>query len=104
MAVTLDATTLATVIGSDAATATRLLPVVTELVQDYAPLAPEALQNEACLRCAGWLYGHPSDGLNTNTIGDFTARFSGGSMLSPLKYSGAEALLSKYKVRRAGSA
>ena len=104
MAVTITAAELQAAIGSDLATATRLRSVVTEAVPEYAGLAPINISNEAAIRVgAGWLFSHPSDGLNTNTIGDLTARFSGGSMLSPLRYSGAMALLSPYKERRAGA-
>ena len=103
MAVSMTVTELASATGADTATATRLLPVVTEAVQEYAEAAPINISNEAAIRMAGWLFSHPSDGLNTNTIGDLTARFSGGSMLSPLRFSGAMALLSPYKERRAGA-
>ena len=104
MAVTITAAELQAAIGSDLATAERLRSVVTEMVQEYAGHAPANISNEAAVRVAGWLYAHPPDGLTTNVIGDLTARFSGGSMLSPLKYSGAQSLLNPYKVRRAGSA
>ena len=101
MAVTITAAELQAAIGSDLATATRLRSVVTEAVPEYAGLAPINISNEAAIRVGAWLFSHPSDGLNTNTIGDLTARFSGGSMLSPLRYSGAMALFSPYKERRA---
>ena len=104
MGVTITAADLATAIGSDAATAQRLLVVSTELIHNFTGLAPDGISNEACIRCSGWLLNHPSDGLVSNQVGDLTARYSSGSMLSPLKYSGAESLLSRYKVRRAGSA
>ena len=99
MAVTITATELATAIGSDTATATRLLPVVTEAVQEYAGLAPINISNEAAIRVGAWLYSHPADGLTENQVGDVRARFTGGSMLSPLRFSGGMALLSPYKQR-----
>ena len=104
MGVTITVDALAQAIGSDAATAQRLLVVSTELVHKYAGLAPDGISNEACIRCSAWLLNHPSDGLVGNKVGDVEARFTGGGMLSPLKYSGAESLLSRYKIRRAGSA
>ena len=59
MGVTLDAAALATAIGTDTLTATRLLPVVTEACNEYAGLAPDPTANEAAIRMAGWLYAHP---------------------------------------------
>ena len=35
---------------------TRLLEAVSQLVQDYAPEAPGAIQNEAAIRVGAWLY------------------------------------------------
>ena len=103
MAVTLDATALATAIGADSTVAARLLSVATEAVEAYAPEGPDETHNEAAIRMAGWLYAHPPDGLTENQVGDVRARFSGGSMLSPLRFSGAMALLSPYAERRAGA-
>ena len=103
MGVTLDAAALATAIGADSLTATRLLPVVTEACNEYAGLAPDPTANEAAIRMAGWLLSHPSDGLVGNKVGDIEARFTGSAALSPLRFSGAMALLSPYKERRAGA-
>ena len=41
---------------------TRLLAVSTELVERYAPDAPIAVQNEACVRISGYLYDAPPVG------------------------------------------
>ena len=63
---------------------TRLLAASTETVQEYAPDAPEALQNEAVVRLAGRLYdqaGHEARGVN------------------PFLASGAAALLSRHRAR-----
>ena len=104
MGVTITADALAAAIGSDTLTATRLLPVVTEACNEYAGLAPDPTANEAAIRMAGWLYAHPPDGLTENQVGDVRARFSGGSMLSPLRFSGAMALLSPYAKTASGGA
>ena len=100
MAVTLIPQTLADAIGADLATATRLLAVSTEAVEHYAEDAPESMQNEAAIRMAGWLFSHPPDGLTENAVGDVRARFTGSAALSPLRFSGAMALLSPYLERR----
>ena len=101
MAVTLTAEQLADAIDADTATATRLLGVATELVEHYAPSAPVAVQNEAAIRCAGWLSERPyaSSG---DTVGQLSATFAPGQH-SALRHSGAMALLTHYKQRRAGA-
>ena len=60
MAVTLTAAGLTEAVGVDSTTATRLLAVATELVTRYAPDAPDAISNEAVIRCAGWLSEQPA--------------------------------------------
>ena len=104
MAVSITADVLATAIGADITTAARLLVMSIETVErhmgnDYDD-TPDSILDEAVIRHCGWLYAHPSDGLTLTTIGDFSARFSGPSALSPLRYSGAEAVLGPWKKRR----
>jgi len=100
MAVTIEASGL--LIPTDAAT--RLLPVVTEMIRRYLgdayDDAPSAICNEAAIRAAGWLHERPASGLNESSVGDVRLRYSG--TMSPLRASGAMALLSPYKVRGAG--
>ena len=60
MAVNLTATELAEAVGTDSTTATRLLAVATELVNRYAPDAPDAIANEGVIRAAGWLAEQPA--------------------------------------------
>ena len=59
MAVTLSAVELAAELGSDSATATRLLAVATALIEQYGAAAPEAVENESALRIAGYLHDQP---------------------------------------------
>ena len=70
MAVTLTAPELAQAVGVDSTTATRLLPVATELVTRYAPDAPDAISNEAVIRCAGWLSEQPAAAITSESEGD----------------------------------
>ena len=99
MAVTITATQLQAAIGSDADTATRLLAVCTELVDNYAAFAPELVANEAVIRTAGWLVEQPP-GVMSQSVGDgLSIDYRGGT--SPLRNSGAMALLSPWKKRRA---
>ena len=64
---------------------TRLLSVGTALVQKHAPNAPEAVQNEAVVRLAGYLFDQPT----------VTAR---QGYASALRNSGARALLLPWRV------
>ena len=102
MAVTLTADVLAGSIGADRETADRLLPVASALVEWHAPDAPEAVQNEAATRCAGWLAQAPSSGLRHYQVGAVISTFT-PSMTSALRHSGAMALLGPWRVRRAGA-
>ena len=66
---------------------------------DYAPGAPVPLLREASIRCAGWLRdahpGHASVSLDGDSV---EYRPAHGSAL---RNSGAQALLSTYRARRA---
>ena len=64
----------------------RLFATASALVTKYAPLAPDAIQNEAVIRCGAYLYdSDPAD-----------AR----AVRSPLPLSGAAAILSPWRVQR----
>ena len=101
MAVTIEAPALADAIGEPESTAGRLLAVTTALVVRYAPDAPDAVHNEAVIRAAGWLSERPY-ATSGETIGQLSDTFAPGQH-SALRHSGAMALLSPYKVRRAGA-
>ena len=86
--------------------AERLLPVVVELVDHYAPAAPDAISNEAAIRCAGHLAQQPADARASESYNILGVQFETShatGAVSPLRASGAMALLSPYKVRRGGS-
>ncbi|MYC99169.1 MAG: hypothetical protein F4X13_07860 [Gammaproteobacteria bacterium] len=82
-----DGTTAPT--GAHAVVLGRIDATARALVLAYAPNAPDAIHNEAYVRLAGWLYDADPTGANP-----------GGR--SPLRASGAAAILGPYKVRRAG--
>ena len=102
MAVTLTASELAEAVGVDSATATRLLAVASALVTRYAPLAPGAVSNEAVIRAAGWLAEQPSAAITSESEGDIRTSYA-PTMQSALRHSGGMALLSTWKLRRAGA-
>ena len=102
MAVTIPAADLGAAAQLAGDQATRLLPVVTALVEQYAPDAPEAIQNEAAVRCAGWL-GHTAAGSIAKVdTGPRSTEYAPGQ-LSALRHSGAMSLLAPWKLRRAGA-
>ena len=80
----------------------RLLAVAAALVTRFAPTAPEAVQNEATLRCIGWLAEAPASGIRGQETGPFKWEYS-PHMTGALRTSGAMSLLSPWKVRRAGA-
>ena len=102
MAVSISAADLAAAIHQSEAVAARLLKVATEIVERYAPAAPEAIQNEAVVRCAGYLAQHPADGRREATVGGISSGWA-PTHTSALRHSGAMSLLSPWKVRRAGA-
>ena len=75
----------------ETAEATRLLAYATEAVTKHAPGAPDAAQDEAAIRLAGYLFDMPT-----------AARGAGYGDI--LRNSGALALLLPYRVHRAGPA
>ena len=105
MAVTIQADALALELVIPEAKAIRLLPVATEMVTSYAPSAPDAMANEGVVRLVGYMVGSESSGYGARRSGE----------VGPLKVenvvnhaamfrnSGAQALLTHYKVRRAGA-
>ena len=98
MAITLTAAQLAEAIGSDTETATRLLSVCTELVNNFAAGAPDTVANEAVIRTAGWLNEQPP-GVHSMDVEGNEVVYRGG--MNPLRGSGAMSLLSPWKKRRA---
>lgn len=73
-----------------------------ELVEEYAPGAAQALKDEAVVRCAGWLAEQPGAAIRSESVGDISTSYATNNM-SALRHSGAMALLTRWKVRRAGA-
>ena len=71
------------------------------MVERFGPGAPEAVQNEACLRTVAYLIDR-SPALTTRDADSVTLDQAPGQ-ISALRHSGAMALLSPWKVRRAGA-
>ena len=102
MAVSINAQQLAAETGATVDRATRVLAVATEAVQHYAPEAPEALQNEAVIRFGGYLLAADYGPITDETIGPRSASYV-TNHAAMFRNSGAAALLTRYRIRRAGS-
>ena len=86
----------------DDETAKRLGSTAGALVERYAPDAPQAIKNEAVIRAAGYLREQPAAAARSESTGDISTVFA-ATHTSALRHSGAMALLSPWKVRRAGT-
>ena len=94
---------LAAAIGATAdAALDRVGATAAALVEQYAATAPQPIKNEAVIRCAGWLVEQPAGSITSEAQGDIRTGFA-PMMHSALRHSGAMALLSPWKVRRAGA-
>ena len=102
--VTLAVSEFADAIGlaSNLETAGRLLAVAVEQVTRYAPRAPAAMANEAAIRFGGYLAQSDFGGIRQEGIGEKSVEYV-TNHAAAFRNSGAAALLTRYKVRRAGS-
>ena len=84
----------------DAVTAMRVLRVARELVTAYgAAAAPACVTDEAVIRCCVYLAIHSATGAKTEAVEDLRTVWVTATR-DPLRASGAEALLTRYKRRR----
>ena len=102
MAVTITADQLAVATDITIENATRLLPVATARVELEAPQAPEPIQNEATLRYAGYLASSPGFGAYRKLEGGGMSYEMPPTYGPGFRNSGAQALLSPWKIRRSG--
>ena len=105
MAVTLAQLRAAIEIETDASTdesLQRMLDTAAALVERYASGAPVSVSDEAIIRTVGWMANQPSFSLRGRTSVGVRSSFDTGQ-LSALRHSGGMALLSPWKIRRAGA-
>ena len=100
MPVTLTAPELAAILSIDATLAARLLGVSSVMVTEYSPAAPDILLNEGAIRLASYIREMPQGALRKVDAGGLSMEFQ-TTVRSPLRASGAQALLSPYVTRRA---
>ena len=87
---------------TDDATLDRLGSTAAALIERHAATAPQPIKNEAAIRCAGWLAQQPMAAVRSEGTGDIRTSFA-PTHTSALRHSGAMALLSPWKIRRAGA-
>lgn len=104
MPVTLLAQELATDLGVDPVKAAVLLAVASEIATNYASEAPDIILNEAVRRISGWLNATTGGqgNVKSEAAGPFRIVYN-TQQKSALRHSGAMALLSPYKIRRAAA-
>lgn len=102
MAVTLTAQELANETSADLDRATRVLAVALRMVEDYAPLAPSEIQDEAAIRFGGYLLASDFGAVRSESLGPQSVELV-TNHAAMFRNSGAAALLTRYKRRRAGA-
>lgn len=84
----------------DDATAQRLGAAAAARVEHYAPMAPQALRDEAVVRFAGYMRTQPSL-IRTLTAGKVTLDYQLSGFVRPFVNCGAKAMLAPFVRRRA---
>lgn len=99
--VTVTAAELAAETGIETDRADRLLAVATQVVTEYATDAPTVLLNEAVIRFAGYLGQSDYGTIRREELGPKAVEYQ-MNHAAAFRNSGAAALLTRYKRRRAG--
>ena len=102
MAVTITAAELSAETAATLDRAERILPVASAIVLEYAAEAPTVLLNEAVIRLAGYLVQSDYGTIREETIGPRSVSYQLNHAMM-FRNSGAAALLTRYKQRRAGA-
>ena len=82
--------------------AAQLGAVASAMVEREAPGAPQAIRDEAVIRFAGYLAQSDFGAIRQETIGPMSTEYMTSHGMA-FRHSGAKALLSPWKVRRAGA-
>ena len=99
--VTLTAEALATETGAELDRAERILAVATATVIEYAPYAPTVLLNEAVIRLGGYLAQSDYGTVREEQVGQIQHSLVVNHAMM-FRNSGVQALITRYKRRRAG--
>ena len=101
MAVTLTGQQLADETAAGLDRAERILAVASALVLEYAPHAPDSVANEAVIRLGGYLAQSDYGTIQEESIGPRSVSYQMNHS-AMFRNSGAQALLTRWKIRRAG--
>lgn len=88
--------------AADLERAARVLSVAVQMVDDYAPNAPDALKDEAVIRFGGYILGSDYGGVRTDEIGPQRTEYT-TNHAAAFRNCGASMLLTRHVVRRAGA-
>lgn len=80
-----------------------LAQMASDLIQNYAPDAPQSLKNEGALRIIGRAVEQPGASRREQRIGEISAAYA-PSLTGMLHHAGVKSLLSPWRQRRAGVA
>ena len=84
--------------AADLERAARVLSVAVQMVDDYAPNAPDALKDEAVIRFGGYILGSDYGGVRTDEIGPQRTEYT-TNHAAAFRNCGASMLLTRHVVR-----
>ena len=82
--------------------ATRLGSMAAELVERYAPDAPDGVKLEAAIRCIGWWTQSAAFPVSSRSFGEAGSVDYALSRLNPILHSGASMILSPFRTNTMG--
>ena len=89
--------------SADDATVAELGETASAVIEEYAPLAPQAVKDEAIIRYVGYINQAPPGSIQKIGLPDIDIEFRQAPPASSFQLSGAKALLTRWKIRRAGT-
>ena len=82
--------------------ATRLGGMASEIVEKYAPGAPDGIKLEAAMRCVGWWAQSAAFPVSSRSFGDAGSVDYALTRLNPLLHSGASMILTPWRIHTLG--
>ena len=73
------------------------------VIEEYSPSAPGSVKDEALIRYAGYLQQAPPGSIQKIDVGGLEIEYRQAPPASSFQLSGAGALLTRWKIRRAGA-
>ena len=89
--------------SADDATVAELGEVAASVISEYAPGAPQAIKDEAAIRYVGYINQAPPGSIQKIELKDISIEYRQAPPASSFQLSGAKALLTRWKIRRAGA-